>query len=157
MALASTVYLDPSYMAFLQSASGHRHERVAAVARAMLDSLQTSIAAGEDVLGASPLSQADRRLEAIAAISGQGEGSYFGLRQDCFPTLTLAKKHAPRRPQDPNDEACQKMNSVPVQNLSSDSVRVYGHTLPENGEARLRLMAAVAAQVISPAINRGIL
>ncbi|MGH8656672.1 MAG: STY4528 family pathogenicity island replication protein, partial [Gammaproteobacteria bacterium] len=122
LALASTAYLDPSYMAFLQSARGHRHQRVAAVAQAMLESLQTSIAAGEDVLGASPLSQADRRLEAIAAIAGQGEGSYFGLRQDCFPTLTLAKKQAPRRPRDPS-EVCQKVNSGPVQKMNSARVQ----------------------------------
>ncbi len=131
LALASTVYLDPSYMAFLQSARGHRHERVAAVAQAMIESLQTSIAAGEDVLSASSLSQADRRLEAIAAVSGQGEGSYFGLRQDALPRLNWRKNQAPRRARDPSGETCQKMNSGPVQkmhpsrvqNLNSDPVQ----------------------------------
>jgi len=123
LALASTVYLDPSYIAFLQSARGHRHERVAAVAEAMLDSLQTSIAAGEDVLGASPLSQADRRLEAIAAVAGQGEGSYFGIRQDALPGLNWRKNQARRPIQDPNGETGQKVNSGPVQKMNFDRVQ----------------------------------
>ncbi len=125
LALASTVYLDPSYMAFLQSARGHRHERVASVAQVVLESLQVCVTAGEDVLDASLISQVDRRLEAIAAVSGQGEGSYFGLRQDCFATLTLAKKQAPRRVQDPN-EACQKLNSGPVQKLNNHQLKAGG-------------------------------
>jgi len=151
LALASTVYLDPGYMAFVQSAGGHRHERVAAVAQAMLNSLQTSIAAGEDVLGASLLSQADRRLEAIAAVSGLGEGRYFGIRQDALPGLNWRKNQAPRRIQDPNGETVQKVSSGPVQKMNSDRVQNLNSDSVQNLNSAAKSLKIASVQNLNSA------
>ena len=109
LALASTLYLDPGYMEFLQNAQCHHHEHVGKIARASLQSLRECIDEGEDVLAASPLSQADQRLEALATIAGQGSGHYFWLRQGALNAEGAL-----------NSDRVQKLNSVaPVQNLNS--------------------------------------
>jgi len=57
-------------MEFLQNAQRHHHEHVGKIARALLQSLRECIDEGDDVLAASPLSQTDQRLEALATIAG---------------------------------------------------------------------------------------
>ena len=109
LALASTLYLDPGYMEFLQNAQRHHHDHVGKIARALLQSLRECIDEGEDVLAASPLSQADQRLEALATIAGQGSGHYFWLRQGALNAEGAL-----------NSDRVQKLNSVaPVHNLNS--------------------------------------
>ncbi|MGH8650690.1 MAG: STY4528 family pathogenicity island replication protein, partial [Gammaproteobacteria bacterium] len=113
LALAATLYLDPSYMGFLENAKRHYHEHVGRVAHALLQSLQESIDEGEDVLSAPAASQAEQRLEALATIAGEGGGKYFGLRLGVLSALQATRNQPP---QPPNEAKVQKMNSARVQN-----------------------------------------
>lgn len=47
LALASTLYLDPGYMEFLQNAQRHHHDHVGKIARALLQSLRECIDEGK--------------------------------------------------------------------------------------------------------------
>lgn len=87
LALASTLYLDPSYMEFLHQATRHAHEQVRKIAHAMLASLQARIDAGEDVLTASPIAQTNQRIEALDTLAGQGSGNYFSFHHHSLATL----------------------------------------------------------------------
>lgn len=113
LALASTLYLDPDYMEFLEIKARDPHERVARVAKAMRASLQERIDEGQDVLASSPLSQTEQRLEAIATLAGNGSGHYFWLRQGALAALQCAKK-------DPRDQAEEKRKNR-VQKLDSET------------------------------------
>jgi hypothetical protein len=121
LALASTVYLDPDYMDFLHAKTRDRHERVCRVARAMHASLQERIDNGEDVLSASPLSQAEQRLEALATIAGQGNGHYFWLRQGAFAALQAMKKNPYNQAREVTTSQVQKLDSDRVHISNSDT------------------------------------
>ncbi|MGH8653619.1 MAG: STY4528 family pathogenicity island replication protein, partial [Gammaproteobacteria bacterium] len=126
LALAATLYLDPSYMDFLRNAKRHHHEHVGRVAHALLQSLQESIDEGADVLSAPAASQAEQRLEALATIAGEDGGKYFGLRLSVLSALQATRNQPP---QPPNEAKVQKMNSARVQNLNSDSVQKMNSAL----------------------------
>ena len=111
LALASTLYLDPDYMQFLEIKARDRHDRVVRVAKAMRASLQERIDEGEDVLASSPLSQTEQRLEAIATVAGKGSGHYFWLRQGALATLQTAKKDPPDQAQEKGKNRVQKLDS----------------------------------------------
>jgi hypothetical protein len=87
LALVNTLYLDPNYMDFLHAATRHHHDQVRHLARARLESLQTRIDGGEDVLDASPLTPIDQRIEAIETIAGEGTGNYFGFHLKTLASL----------------------------------------------------------------------
>ncbi|MGH8470067.1 MAG: hypothetical protein ACREVY_14140 [Gammaproteobacteria bacterium] len=87
LALATTLYLDPKYMDFLHNALCHHHAHVCEVAQAMLESLQERIQAGDDVLADSGIVQAEQRVEAMATITGQNPGDYFGFRRSALSRL----------------------------------------------------------------------
>ena len=111
LALASTLYLDPDYIQFLEIKARDPHDRVARVAKAMRASLQERIDEGEDVLASSALSQAEQRLEAIATVAGKGSGHYFWLRQGALATLQCAKKDPPDQAQEHARNRVQKLDS----------------------------------------------
>lgn len=87
LALATTLYLDPKYMDFLHNALCHHHAHVCEVAQAMLESLQERIQAGDDVLADSGIVQTEQRVEAMATITGQNSGDYFGFRRSALSRL----------------------------------------------------------------------
>ena len=128
LALGGTAHLDPDYMEFLTGAArDHHHGRVRRVARAMLDSIRTQLAGGEDVLEDSTLSQIDRRQEAIAYVSGRGKsagssGRYFGLMGDAVDSMA---RSSIRRTKEELSDPVQKSNSVPSHRVrkKSNSVR----------------------------------
>ena len=123
LALASTLYLDPDYMPFLEIKARDRHDRVVRVAKAMRASLQERIDEGEDVLASSPLSQTEQRLEAIATVAGKGGGHYFWLRQGALATLQTAKKDPPDRAQEKGKNRVQKLDSGTPAEMGAASVQ----------------------------------
>lgn len=121
LALASTVYLDPGYMDFLHAKAQDRHKKVQRVAKAMLESLEECMHSGEDVLAASPLSPVNQRLEALAAIAGQGQGAYFGLRPRALSALQAWRGKNAQTPSldaDPGSHLIPDSNTRPVQNAN---------------------------------------
>jgi hypothetical protein len=139
LALASTLYLDPDYMPFLEIKARDRHDRVVRVAKAMRASLQERIDEGEDVLASSPLSQTEQRLEAIATVAGKGGGHYFWLRQGALATLQTTKKDPPDQAQEKGKNRVQKLDSetpaeagtAPVQKLDS-GIRICSSSCIKN-------------------------
>ena len=123
LALASTLYLDPDYIEFLDIKARDPHERVARVAKAMRASLQERIDEGEDVLASSPLLQSEQRLEAIATVVGKGGGHYFWLRQGALATLQTAKKDPPDRAQEKGKNRVQKLDSGAPSEMGATSVQ----------------------------------
>ncbi|MGH9895594.1 MAG: STY4528 family pathogenicity island replication protein, partial [bacterium] len=113
--LASTVYLDPSYMDFLHEAMQHHHGRVRNIARAMLESLERRLEEGEDVLADSPLSQTGQRLEALGTAVNRGPGNYFTFHHRSIAALHAWRRHRENTRSSP----VQKLNSDRVQNLNS--------------------------------------
>lgn len=126
LALASTLYLDPSYMEFLHAATRHGHAQVRKIAQVMLESLQTRIDAGEDVLTASPLTQTSQRIEALDTVAGQGSGNFFSFHHLSLATLQSVRQNLNTKRAEPSNlkqSLDTEQRQTPVQNLDLDTVR----------------------------------
>lgn len=133
LGLASTFYLDPSYMSFLEAATRHHHARVRQIAQAMLQSLGESIDDGEDVLADPPLSQADRRIEALSAIQGMGSGNFFGFHRSALTALRAWRWTGEIDRPANAPEPCERHR---VQNLNSVEEKIlHGHRVQNSNSA----------------------
>jgi hypothetical protein len=116
--LADTLHLDPEYMAFLRTATTHRHRRVQTVAREVLRTLEEDIGAGRDVTAPEPA--LERRTAAVQALdefrTGNRDGTrrYFSLTKESLFRLYLARRQGV-------SNAPALSTPAPVQNLHTPS------------------------------------
>ena len=84
--LADALHLDSGYMAFLQDAQRHRHARVRAVAKGVLDAMDEAIQAGLDVT--APEHPLERRIQALAMTEERGGARrYFAFTENTVRQL----------------------------------------------------------------------
>ena len=146
LALASTLYLDPDYMEFLEIKTRDRHDRVVRVAKAMRASLQERIDEGEDVLASSLLSQAEQRLEAIATLAGKGSGHYFWLRQGALAALQTAKEDRPDQAEEKEKNRVQKLDSGTPYEMGTASVQKLDSGICSSSCIKNKTTTTTAAQ-----------
>lgn len=117
--LVDALHLDSHYLSFLRNAQDHGHRRVAAVARAVLDSIDDDIKAGGDAyVQPHPI---ERRLRSTISNDGSVSGRSFSLTRDSVQRL----RHDLRQPRTSRPHHDQNSNTADhhgqISNLSSSS------------------------------------
>ena len=117
--LVDALHLDSHYLSFLRNALDHGHRRVAAVARAVLDSIDDDIKGGGDAC-AQP-HPIERRLRSAISNDGTVPGRSFSLTRDSVQRLRhdLRQPHTSRAHRDQNSNTADR--HVQISNLSSSS------------------------------------
>lgn len=124
--LADAFHLDTDYLAFLDSATVHGHARVRAVARGMLDSMDTDIQAGHAV-GAQehPIS---RRLENQPDTDSKKPRRFFGFTKEAVAALQDASSGDPEAQSDHDQNS--NLDRVRNSNTGSSSYIYKTTTTP---------------------------
>lgn len=117
--LVDSLHLDSHYLSFLRNAQDHGHRRVAAVARAVLDSIDDDIKAGGNAcVQPHPI---ERRLSSTISNDGSVSGRSFSLTKDSVQRL----RHDLRQPRTSRPHHDQNSNTADhhgqISNLSSSS------------------------------------
>ncbi len=114
--LVDAIHLDSTYMQFLRESGDHRHARVQAVARGVLDTIDEDIEAGRNVCADEhPIT---RRVQATEVVEKDMPRRFFAFSAK---VMTELRSHSPSR--NGQDHQGQNLNSVEkgVQNLHSAS------------------------------------
>ncbi|MCP4043475.1 MAG: helix-turn-helix domain-containing protein, partial [Gammaproteobacteria bacterium] len=110
--LVDAIHLDSTYMQFLRESGDHRHARVQAVARGVLDTIDEDIEAGRNVCADEhPIT---RRVQATEVVEKDMPRRFFAFSAK---VMTELRSHSPSR--NGQDHQGQNLNSVEkgVQNL----------------------------------------
>lgn len=115
--LVDALHLDAHYLSFLHSALEHGHRRVAVVARAVLDSIDDDIRAGDD-LCAQP-HPIERRLRNTVSSDGSVSGRSFALTRSNVQRLRHDLRQTRRRDQHRDQNLVTVDHHDQISNLSS--------------------------------------
>ncbi len=125
--LVDAIHLDSSYMQFLRESDSHRHARVKAVARGVLDTIDEDIEAGRNVCADEhPI---HRRVEATELVEKDMPRRFFAFSAK---VMTDLRSYSPGENINTPNHQGQNLNAVEEgvqnlhpQNLKSDSCSSY--------------------------------
>ena len=107
--LADALYLDESYMVFVNQSQQHHHARVRHVAKALLASLDEDIRAGDLSRQESSI---ERRIQAAQHLADTSRNQNKGGRFFTFHAASLAQLKNPAKTRD-SEQSNQNQNSKP--------------------------------------------
>ncbi len=130
--LVDALHLDADYLVFLQDTLKHRHQRVAAVARGVLDAIDDDIQSRDNLFERPhPIEQ---RLGSQVANDGSVSGRYFSMTRDKVQRLRhdLRQSNRPAQHQDQNLHTVDHHDQI--SNLSSSSINNKNTTTTSSGK-----------------------
>ncbi len=124
--LVDAIHLDSTYMQFLRESAGHRHARVQAVARGVLDTIDEDIEAGRNVcVDEHPIT---RRVQATEVVEKDMPRRFFAFSAK---VMTDLRSHSSSR--NGADHQGQNLNAV---EMGSGVQNLYPQNLnPANGSS----------------------